>query len=54
MRDFFATIGETESMELYEHIYVYKTMKNDEFNLKRNINKYKNDNLLNCVVITST
>ena len=29
-------------------------MKNDEFNIKRNINKYKNEDLLNRVVITST
>ena len=45
---------ETESIQLYQRIYVYKKMKNDKFNLKRNINKCKNENLLNHVVITST
>ena len=41
-------------MQFYEHIHAYKTMKNEKFNLKRNINKWKNENLLNCVVIPST
>ena len=41
-------------MQLYQHIYVYKIMKNDKFNIQFNINKYQNENLLNRVVIPYT
>ena len=41
-------------MQLYQNIYAYKIMKNDNFNLKRNISKCKNENLINCVVFPST
>ena len=41
-------------MQLYQFIKVYKIMKNDKFNINININKYKNENLLNRVVTPST
>ena len=41
-------------MQLYQNMYVYKNNKNDKFNIKVNINIYKNENLLNRVVIYST
>ena len=40
-------------MQLYQHIYVYKTMTK-KFNLKRNIIESKNNNVLNSEVIPST
>ena len=53
-RDLFAKSEKKESIQLYQHIYAYnKTLKNDKFNQKRNINKHKNENLLSCVVIAS-
>ena len=54
MRYFFAKF-ETKSQFNYINIFMYiKIMKNDKFNLKIIINEYKNENLLNRVVIPST
>ena len=54
MRYFFAEFG-TKSKFNYINIFMYiKIMKNDKFNLKIIINEYKNENLLNRVVIPST
>ena len=54
MRYFFAEF-ETKSQFNYINIFMYiKIMKNDKFNLKIIINEYKNENLLNRVVIPST
>ena len=54
MRYFFEEFG-TKSKFNYINIFMYiKIMKNDKFNLKIIINEYKNENLLNRVVIPST
>ena len=55
IRNIFAKFEKkTVLVQLYQHIYVYINHENDKLNLKRNINKCKNENLLNRVVIAST
>ena len=55
MRDLFEKFEKKRVKYNYVNIFMYiKNHENDKFDLKININEYKNDNLLNSVVIPST